>query len=167
VAARAGSGRTPLSVADLEGYESIEIEAPIERCFAIAADVERAPEWQGTMKTARALERNGEGRPTLVDTDLDASVTKLRVRLRFAYNEPVGMSWRRESGDLKSLVGSWEFADLGDGRTCATYSLEIGLNRALSLLRRSIRGPAETRIRHLLARRPVEGLKQRAEAGPA
>src|SRR3712207_4191549 len=116
------------------------------------------------MTTARALEHDREGRPRLVETELDASVTKLKLRLRFAYDEPHGMTWRRESGDLESLVGWWDFDDLGDGRTRATYNLEIGMTRALSLLRKTIRGPAEERVRNLLTRRPVEGLKERAES---
>jgi uncharacterized membrane protein len=150
-------------MADLEGSRSIEIEAPLERCFEIAADIERAPEWQGAMRSAQVLDRDGQGRPSLVETEIDASVTTLRVCLRFSYVEPGGIDWHRERGDLKALVGSWRFEELGDGHTRATYSLEIGLNRALSLLRRGIRGPAEDRIRELLLGRPVGGLKARAE----
>ena len=148
---------------DLSGSESIEIDAPIERVFAIAADVERAPEWQGTMKSARAVEQDGDGRPALVETEIDSSVAKHRMTLRFDYDEPHGMTWSRESGDLKSLEGSWRFEDLGGGRTRATYSLDIGLNRALSLVARTVQGPARAKVRGLLARRPVEGLKARAE----
>jgi ribosome-associated toxin RatA of RatAB toxin-antitoxin module len=151
-------------MADLDGSESLEIEAPIERCFEIAADVERAPEWQGTMKSAHALERDGAGRPSLVETELDASVARLHVCLRFSYEEPGRIRWSRERGDLKALEGSWHFEEVGDGRTRASYSLEIGLNRTLSLLRKGIRGPAEDRVRHLLLGRPIEGLKERAEA---
>lgn len=152
-------------MADLEGSETREIDAPIERVFAIAADIDRAPEWQGVMKSVDVLERDADGRASLVDVELDSGVVKNAIRMRFTYDEPAGLRWTRESGDLKSLVGSWEFAELGDGRTRATYSLEIGLNRALSLLRRTIRGPAEARIRSLLVERPVDGLKERAEKG--
>ena len=151
-------------MADLEGEESIEIDAPIERCFAIISDVESAPEWQGTMRDAEALERDADGRPTLVESEYDASVAKVRVCLRFDYDEPHGMSWTRERGDLKSLEGGWELEDLGGGRTLATYRLEIGLNRALSLLRKGVRGPAEARVRNLLLTKAVEGLKERAES---
>ena len=151
-------------MADLEGSESIEIDAPIDAVFAIAADVERAPEWQGTMKTAQALEYDAEGRPTLVETKLDAGPAAVKVKLRFAYAEPHGMTWERDSGDLKGLFGRWDFEDLGDGRTHATYSLAIDLNRALALLRKGVRGPAEAKVRHLLTQRPLEGLKQRAES---
>jgi ribosome-associated toxin RatA of RatAB toxin-antitoxin module len=150
-------------MADLSGSHSLEIDAPVERCFVIAADVERAPEWQGAMRSARALEYDDAGRPTLVETELDSSVAKHRLRLRFSYDEPRGMTWTRESGDLKSLEGSWRFEDLGDGRTRATYSLDIGLSRGLSMLARTVKGPVEARVRSLLAHRPVEGLKARAE----
>ncbi len=150
-------------MADLSGSHTLEIDAPIEVCFDIAADVEHAPEWQGAMKSAVALEHDAEGRPVLVDTQLDSGVTKNRLTLRFAYDEPAGMTWSRESGDLKSLEGRWTFEDLGDGRTRATYSLEIGLPRALALLRKGIKGPAEQKVRELLTHRPVEGLKRKAE----
>jgi hypothetical protein len=150
-------------VGDLSGSDSIEIDAPIEHCFDVIADVEHAPEWQGSMKTAEALEYDEDGRPLLVETRIDALVASVKLVLRFSYGEPTGMQWSREQGDLKSLEGRWALEDLGDGRTRATYSLDIGLNRALSLLRKGVRGPAESKVRELLTRRPVEGLKREAE----
>lgn len=152
-------------MADLEGSESIEIDAPIERVWAVAVDVESAPEWHGAMRRADALERDAEGRAVLVETDQDAIVTKVSMLLRFSYDEPSSMTWTRESGDLKSLTGEWRFEPLAGSRTRATYSLEIGLNRALSLLRKGVRGPAEAKVREHLARRPVEGLKRVVEGG--
>src|SRR3954469_2889484 len=150
-------------MADLEGSASIEIDAPVDDCWEVIADVERAPEWQGSIKSAEALERDDDGRPTLVETKIDALVASVTVFLRFEYSEPAGMRWTRERGDLKSLVGWWELEDLGNGRTRATYSLEIGLNRTLSLLRKGVRGPAESKVRDLLTNRPVERLKREAE----
>lgn len=152
-------------MADLSGSHSLEIDAPIDRVFAIAADLDRAPEWQGAMKSTDVVERDAEGRALLVDTVVDSSVTKNRMMLRFVYDEPAGMTWTRESGDLKSLEGRWDFEDLGGERTRATYSLEIGLPRALSLVAKTVKGPAETKVRELLTHRPVEGLKREAEAG--
>ena len=151
-------------MADLSGTESIEIAAPLERCFEVIADVERAPEWQGAMRSAAAVEHDEAGRPVLVETQIDALVARVKLLLRFDYSEPHSMTWTRESGDLKSLAGAWHLEDLGNGLTRATYNLEIGLNRALSLLRKGVRGPAEAKVRELLARRPVEGLKREAES---
>lgn len=150
-------------MADLEGSSSIDIDASIARCFDIIADVERAPAWHGSMQKASALEYDARGRPLLVDTEIDAIVATVTVCLRFHYVEPAGMRWTRERGDLKALMGAWQLEDLGGGRTRATYSLEIGLNRALGLLRKGVRGPAEAKVRELLTNRPVEGLKREAE----
>lgn len=151
-------------MADLEGRRSIKIAAPRERCFAIAADLDRVPDWHGAMTEVEVLERDGDGRATLVDSGIDATVARVRVRLRFSYDEPAGLRWTREGGDLRSLEGSWRFEEQGDGVTLATYALEIGVNRRLGLLVRAVRGPVRDRVESLLADRPVQGLKERAEA---
>jgi hypothetical protein len=150
---------------DLEGTRSIEIAAPLQRCFDIAADLDHVPEWHGSMTHVEVLERDGNGRATLVESEIDASVTKVHIRLRFSYDEPLGVQWTRESGDLRSLEGSWRFQEQGDGLTLATYSLEIGVGRRLAILVKTVRGPVRDRVQGLLVDRPVEGLKARAE-GP-
>jgi ribosome-associated toxin RatA of RatAB toxin-antitoxin module len=153
-------------LADLSGRQSIEIAAPVERCYAVAADVERAPEWQGAMTSARVLERDEHGRPWLVESEIDALVAKLSLQLRFSYEEPTGLRWRRASGGLKGLEGCWAFEPLGPQATRATYAMDISLNRTLALLRKGVRGPAEAQVRRLLVDRPLRGLKEVAEGGP-
>ena len=81
------------------------------------------------MQKAQALECDDHGRPVLVETHIHAIVANVTLWLRFDYFEPTGMRWTRERGDLKSLSGAWRLEDRGGGRTRATYSLEIGLNR--------------------------------------
>lgn len=152
-------------MADLEGTRTIEIAAPLERCFAIAADLDHVPEWHDAMTSVDVLERDADGRATLVDSDLDASVTQVRVRLRFAYDPPRSIRWTRESGDLRSLEGSWRFEERDGGLTAATYTLQIGVSRRLGMLVRTVRGPVRDRVEALLADRPVQGLKTRAESG--
>jgi hypothetical protein len=119
------------------------------------------------MKSARARSHHPDGRAEVVETEQDALVTSVKLTLRFSYDEPVAIDWTGDGGGVKSLVGRWRFEELGDDRTRATYALEIGLNRGLSLLRKGVRGPAETKVRELLTRRPVEGLKREAESGSA
>ena len=150
-------------MADLEGTRSIEIAAPAERCFAIAADLDHVPEWHGAMTNVQVLERDGHGRATVVESEIHATVARVRVRLRFSYDEPMGLRWTRESGDLRSLNGSWRFQERANGQTLATYTLEIGVSRRLAILARTVRGPLRERIEALLADHPVEGLKARAE----
>jgi uncharacterized membrane protein len=145
----------------IKGDRSVEIEAPIERCYEIAADVENAPEWQGSLKDVEVLERDAEKRAVLVETESDAKVKSVRAVLRFSYEPPTAIRWEQEKGDTKSLIGWWSFEDLGDGRTRATYGLEADPGRMLGML---LRGPAEGKVRDFLLGNAAEGLKQKAES---
>jgi uncharacterized membrane protein len=145
----------------IKGDRTVEIDAPIERCYEIAADVENATEWQGSLKDVEVLERDGDRRPVLVETESDAKVKSVRAVLRFSYEPPTGIRWVQEKGDNKALTGWWSFEDLGDGRTRATYGLEADPGRMLGML---LRGPAESRVRDFLLGNAAEGLKQKAEA---
>ena len=122
----------------IEGSASIEIEAPIDEVFAVAADVEGSPRWQPEIKLAECLERDAAGNQVLVRTETDAKVRRLGSTLRFDYQEPARISWVQEEGDLKSVEGAWELEDLGGGRTLATYSMTVDLGRMLGMV---IRGP--------------------------
>jgi uncharacterized membrane protein len=146
----------------IRGEKSVEIDAPVERCFAIAADIENAPAWQGSLKEVKVLERDADGRPALVETVNDAKVRSVKARLRFAYEEPGSIRWKQEKGDVKALDGWWRLEDLGGARTRATYGLEVDPGRVLGLL---VRGPVEGQVRDFLLGRASEGLKEEAESG--
>ena len=146
----------------IEGDRSVEIDAPIERCFEIAADIEGAPKWQGSLQDVEVLERDAEGRPELVETKSDAKVKTVSARLRFSYDPPGRIDWNQEKGDTKSLHGWWQLEDLGEGRTRATYALEADPGRVLGLL---LRGPAEGKVRDFLLGDAASGLKEHAERG--
>jgi len=145
----------------LEASWTVEIAAPRERCYEVAADIEGAPEWQGTLETVEVLERDDDGRAVRVDTTSDASIKKVHSRLRFSYQPPAGITWEQEKGDTKSLTGSWDFEEAGDGRTRATYGLRSDPGRILGLL---LRGPVEGKVKELLTKGAAEGLKEKAEA---
>lgn len=146
----------------VSGERTVEIDAPIERVYAIAADIQNATEWQGSLKDVEVLERDGDRRAILVETRSDAKVKTVSSRLRFSYDEPTGIKWVQEKGDTKSLTGYWTFEDLGGDRTRATYALEVDPGRMLGML---IRGPVEGQVRDFLLGGAAEGLKQHAEAG--
>jgi uncharacterized membrane protein len=146
----------------IRGERTVEIDAPVERVFEIAADIEHAPEWQKSLTDVEVLERDGERRAKSVETESNATVRTIRSRLRFEYEPLSAITWDQERGDVKALRGWWHFEDLGGGRTRATYGLEVDPGRMLGLL---LRGPAEGKVRDFLVGGAAEGLKERAEAG--
>jgi uncharacterized protein YndB with AHSA1/START domain len=149
-------------MAHLGGSASTEIEAPLERVWKIVEDVLSAPEWQGGLDATRALESDPQGRSTLVETESDIKVRRVKARVRFSYDGPTRLSWTQEQGDMKSVEGSWVLEDLGNGRTRASFTMEADPGRVLGLL---IRGPVEAATRAIFVNgRPGE-LKRRAEGG--
>jgi len=149
-------------MARVSGSASADVDAPIEAVWAIVQNVDRWPEWQGTLGALRALEHDPEGRATACEMQLDAKVTQIKMKLRCEYQPLTRMSFQRESGDLASLVGSWQLEDLGDGRTRAIYELEVNPGGVLNFL---LNDATTKRLRESLVDvRPAE-LKTRAEGG--
>jgi uncharacterized membrane protein len=148
----------------LEAEWSVEIDAPRERCYEIAADIEAAPRWQGTLEEVEILERDGAGKALVVRTVSDAMVKKVGSRLRFSYEPPDRISWEQEEGETKWLTGSWEFSALDANRTRAVYALRTDPGRILGLL---LRGPVEGKVKELLTKSAAEGLKGQAEGSPS
>ena len=145
----------------IEGSATTEIEAPIKRVYEIAADVEGSPRWQPEIKRAEVLERDDAGNQVLVHTETDGKVRTLNSTLRFSYDEPNGLSWSQEEGDLKSVEGNWVFEDLGEGRTRATYWMTVDLGRMLGMV---IRGPLVDILRGQLVGSMPGKLKKFIEA---
>jgi uncharacterized protein YndB with AHSA1/START domain len=147
-------------MAHLGGSASAEIDAPLERVWAVIEDVMTAPEWQGGLDRMTALERDADGRPMLVETENDIKVRRIKAHVRFRYEGPTRLSWTQEKGDMKSVEGAWDLEDLGNGRTHATYTLDADPGRVLGLV---IRGPVEAATRAIFVNgRPGE-LKRRVE----
>ena len=147
-------------MAKLNGSSTAEIEAPLDQVWAVVEDVESAPEWQGGLNGIDVLERDGDGLPVLCETHTDAKVRTVKSIVRFRYDGPTRPSSTQEKGALKSVEGSWELEDLGDGRTRATYSIETELGRMLGMV---IRGPLVDLLRHMLAGARAGELKQHME----
>jgi ribosome-associated toxin RatA of RatAB toxin-antitoxin module len=148
-------------MATLEASWTVEIEAPRERCYEIAADVAAAPNWQGTLEEVDVITRDDQGRAELVHTVSDAMVKKVKSEVRFDYDPPEGLRWEQEKGEAKWLTGYWDFEDLGEGRTRATYGLRTDPGRVLGML---LRGPVEDKVKELLTKSAAEGLKAEAES---
>jgi ribosome-associated toxin RatA of RatAB toxin-antitoxin module len=147
-------------MAKLSDSASSEIEAPIDAVWAIVQDVAAWPDWQATLGSLDVLETDGDGRVALCAVQFDAKVTTIKMKLACSYSAPARMAFERVSGDLSALAGSWALADLGDGRTSATYQLDVNPGGVLNFLLNEER---IGKLRELLVdSRPPE-LKARAE----
>jgi ribosome-associated toxin RatA of RatAB toxin-antitoxin module len=146
----------------ISGEKTIDIGASPDAVFAVASDLERYPEWQDFLQRISVRERDAEGRPILAEAEADAKVTALKIVLRVTREEPRRVAWRSEGGDLKALTGAFDFADAGDGRTRATFALEVDPGRKLGLL---LRGSVADRLRDRVLDGMLDGLRRRAESG--
>jgi carbon monoxide dehydrogenase subunit G len=147
-------------MAPLTGSSTAEIHAPLDQVWALVEEVERAPDWQGGLKSMHALDRDDQGRAIRCEAETDAKVRTVKSVVRFTYDGPQRLTWTQEKGDLKSVIGSWELEDLGGDRTRATYSIEADLGRTLGML---IRGPLVDVLRHMLAGARANELKKAIE----
>ena len=148
-------------MAKLSDSASTDIEAPIDAVWPIVEDVASWPEWQATLGSLDILETDGDGRASLCAVAFDAKVTTIKMKLACSYAVAARMTFERTSGDLSHLSGHWALEDLGEGRTKATYQLDVNPGGVLNFLLN------EERIGKLRATlvdvRPGE-LKARAEA---
>jgi ribosome-associated toxin RatA of RatAB toxin-antitoxin module len=144
----------------ITGEQSTEIAARPEAVFAVASDLERYPEWQDFLQRVTVTERDTDGRPTLVEAEADAKVTALRLVLRATRTEPTRVGWHSEGGDLKAISGAFDLAPAGDGRTRATFALEVNPGRKLGLL---LRGGVADRLRDRIMSGMLDGLRRQAE----
>jgi hypothetical protein len=114
-----------------QAKEHTSIEAPVEQCFETLTDFERYPEWAGDLKEAKVVERDTEGRATIVEFRAAAMGRSTTYRLRYDYSgAPNRLGWQLDHGDIqRELDGQYELepASDGSGRTDVSYELSIDL----------------------------------------
>jgi ribosome-associated toxin RatA of RatAB toxin-antitoxin module len=137
----------------MAGYgdcQTAEIAASPQACFDALTDFERLPEWQGAVRDAEVLERDEQGRGTVVEYVVDARVKTVRYRLRQIYDEPRRLASEYLGGDFRDFCGEWRFQPLDDGRrTRAELDLRIDPGRFVpGVVRRAI---ADAVMRRALA----------------
>ena len=115
-----------------EARESIHIESSPEQCYVVAIDFDRYPEWATDVKDVEVLERDDEGRGTLVRYEISALGKSLGYVLAYDYADaPGGFSWFLEKADyLRRLDGSYSF-DPEAGGTRVGYVLSVDVTLPL------------------------------------
>jgi uncharacterized membrane protein len=89
------------------------IDAPPRRCFDVALDFERYPEWAADIKSVKILETDDHDRGLRVRFRAAAFGRSTSYTLKYDYAEaPKALSWVEVEGDLTSkLDGTYIFAD--------------------------------------------------------
>jgi len=149
-------------MANISGSASSEIDAPPDAVWAVVQDVAQWAEWQGTLGDVTPTGQDGAGRVSSCEVQIDAKITQIAMALECSYAPPSAMTFQRTSGNLSSLAGSWKLDDLGDGRTRATYMLEVDPGAMIAFM---LNPERKEKLRALLVDARPNELKARVEAG--
>ena len=136
---------------------SDDVAATPQACFSALTDYERLPEWQGAVKQITVLERDDQGRGTVVEYEVDAKVKTVRYRLRQVHDEPHRLGSEYLGGDFKNFSGEWRFLDNGRGGTRVELELDIDPGRFVP-------GPVKSAIREFVMTRALKDLKAHLES---
>jgi uncharacterized membrane protein len=138
--------------------EIITIDAPHERVWQIAIDLESYPMWAHDIKDVHIRATDEEGRPLEVEFRASALGRSTHYTLKYDYsNAPYELAWSMLAGDIqRSIDGVFGFQPDDEGRTTVRYDLAIDLAVPLPGF---VKRRAEVRILNT-----VRELKVRAEA---
>lgn len=111
-----------------QATQRMHIEAPLERIWAVLTDFEAYPTWARDLKEATVLQRDDEGRPSLVRFRAAAMGRSTTYTLAYDWSDaPKRLPWKLVSGDIqKVLDGAYEFQET-DAGTDVTYHLRAEL----------------------------------------
>jgi ribosome-associated toxin RatA of RatAB toxin-antitoxin module len=107
-----------------EATRRIEVGAAPEECFRVLTDYEHMPQWQSRVCECTVLERDDQGRGSVVEYAIDAKLRVVRYRLRHSYDEPAAIASEYLGGDFREFTGQYRF-DGAPGHTQVTFSLKI------------------------------------------
>lgn len=114
-----------------QATERTTISAPPERCYEIAADVERYPEWARDVKDATVVSRDEQGRPVDVAFRTAAMGRSTTYTLHYDHSgAPHRLAWVLTEGDItRKLDGVYRFEPVpaDPGVTDVHYTLEVDL----------------------------------------
>lgn len=105
--------------------KTITIDAPVEKVFETITAYETYPQFLSEVKELKTSNRTGNQ----VDVHYKVEVMKsIRYTLRMKEEPPRKVSWSLVEGEfMKENHGSWTLEPEGEGKTKATYSIEMKL----------------------------------------
>ncbi len=110
------------------GSESVVVLASAEKCYAVATDFEKYPQWAHDIKEVTVLKRDENDRPTVVEFRASALGRSTHYTLEYDYAlAPSKLSWHMSDGDImRAILGSYTFEPVENG-TRISYDLSVEL----------------------------------------
>jgi uncharacterized membrane protein len=110
-------------------FQTLEIDAPAEALYDVAADIASYPEWATGVKEVEILERTSEGLVERARFVVAGMVKEIEYVLRYTHDRPNVLSWvaEEDSKDVRMLEGSYTFTNV-DGATEVVYALTVEPN---------------------------------------
>lgn len=138
--------------------ETIVVKAPIDKCWEVATDFERYPEWAPAVKGATIDSRDAEGRPLRVTYRAASFGRSITYTLDYDYRDaPARLAWSQSAGDLTNRIdGVYEFEALGQS-TEVVYHLAVDLKLPVP-------GFVKRRAEGLIIHGALRDLKDRVES---
>ena len=106
-------------------FQTLEIDAPADDLYDVAADISSYPEWATGVKEVEVLETDAEGHVVRARFVVEGFIKELEYVLRYTHDRPNSLKWEaEESADLKMLEGSYTFT-MSDDTTEVLYALKV------------------------------------------
>lgn len=134
---------------------SIVINAPVEKVFDVITQYEKYGEFLSEVKEVRTSGRQGNE----VNVHYKVDVVKtIKYTIRAKEERPTRMSWTFVEGEfMKDNKGHWLLEPAGEGKTKATYTVEMALGALVP--KAVVNALVETSLPKML-----EAFKRRAES---
>ena len=134
---------------------TIIINTPVSVLYNVITDYEKYPEFLQEVSKVEIVSRTGN----IVRAKYTVKLIKtISYVIDLTENENASVKWNLvESSIMKSNVGGWTLKDLGDGRTEATYGLDVVVKGLF------VPGSIRTKLTEGTLPSTLEAFKNRAE----
>ena len=138
--------------------ETIVVKAPIEKCWEVATDFAKYPEWAPAIKAVEIESKDAQSRPLRVTFRAASFGRSVSYTLNYDYSDaPARLAWSQSAGDLTSRIdGVYEFDALGPN-TEVVYHLAVDLKLPVP-------GFVKRRAEGLIIHGALRDLKSRVES---
>lgn len=143
-------------MASAAASRSVVIDAPIEKVFQTITDYDHYAEFLPEVKRVSSSDRAGNRAQVHYEVEV---MKTIHYTLQMEEEPPRRVVWSFVKGDfMRDNRGSWELEPAGEGKTKATYSIDMTLGPLVP--KAIVKALVETSLPKML-----EAFKKRAERG--